>query len=438
LKALKKKGLLAESAAAAERRPFHVIAKPAGPSCNLACTYCFYLSKKAIFPADSSFRMSDEVLERFTRQYIAAQPAGTPSVDFSWQGGEPALMGVDFFQRALGYQRKHARPGMQIANSLQTNGTLLNREWGEFLREHDFLVGISIDGPEEVHDRFRKKSGGDGSFPAVMEGLEVLRRHGVSFNTLTCVHAGNSTRPEEVYGFLKEIGSTFLQFIPVLEKNEKGGISSRSVAPDGYGRFLTAVFDKWLEDRDVGEIFVRDFEATLGLVMGLASPVCTYTPACGRSVVVEHDGDAFSCDHYVDDENRIGNVLTDTMAEMLASPKQSRFGAQKRGSLPGSCTRCAYLHLCGGGCPKDRVVREEEERPVNYLCEGYKRFFRHSVPVFEKMAACLRAGLPAGDYGKFIEHSRQTLHHRRQGAKSVGRNAPCPCGSGKKFKKCCL
>jgi uncharacterized protein len=416
-------------------QPFHILAKPAGPLCNLACHYCFYLEKQSLFPM-SSFRMTDDVLEEYTRQYIEGQPVGTPEVNFAWQGGEPTLMGVDFFRRALEFQRTYARPGLRILNSIQTNGTLLDDEWGEFLKENGFLVGISIDGPEEIHDAFRPTRGGRGSFRQVMRGLEILKAHAVSFNTLTCVQSRNADRPVQIYDFLRRLGSSFLQFIPIVEPDGAGGVTDRTVRPEPYGRFLCAIFDEWRCRNHVGRIFVRDFDVTLALTMGLPSPLCVHAVTCGRAVALEHNGDLFSCDHFVTPDRRLGNVMQSTAGSLVDSQAQNDFGADKRDRLPRHCRECEFLHLCNGGCPKDRIATAPDGEPgLNYLCESYRRFFGHSRGVFERMARALRPRRPA--------RSRPELQQGRGSRAAVrdplepARNTPCPCGSGSKFKRCC-
>jgi len=417
------------------RAEFHVLAKPIGPICNLDCEYCFYLQKKALFPESKNFRMTDSVLENFTRKYIEAQPMGTQKIDFAWQGGEPTLMGVDFFRKAIGYQRTSARPGMTITNSLQTNGTLLDDEWGKFLHDQGFLVGLSIDGPEEIHNKFRLDKKGRGSFREVMHGLEMLQKHSVEFNTLTVVQSHNSQYPLEVYDFLKDCGSTFFQFIPIVEPDPNDTVTYRSVPPERYGSFLNGVFDRWLEQSDVGEIFVQDFDLLLSQVMGMPATLCVHAETCGRSVAIEHNGDLFSCDHFVNREDQIGNVLQHTMVSMLDGPQQTKFGQDKRDGLPQYCLDCEFLEYCNGGCPKDRLVETPAGEPgLNYLCEGYKTYYSHTIPTFEKMAEALRMGRPASDY-KMVDRVRQRQYAEQFG--KVGRNDPCPCGSGKKYKKCC-
>lgn len=416
-------------------KPFHVLAKPIGAICNLACEYCFYLEKEQLYPDTRSFRMSAETLEHFTRQYIEGQPENAPEVNFAWQGGEPTLMGVKFFQRAVELQEQYKRPGLRISNSLQTNGILLDDEWGVFLHEHNFLVGISIDGPEELHDRYRRDRKGRGSFRRVMAGLEAIKKHEVEFNTLTVVQNDNGDHPEMVYDFLKEIGSRFFQFIPIVEPEGDGKVSYRSVGPEQYGRFLNRVFDRWLEQEDVGTIFVRDFDMLLGLVMGQPSSVCVNAETCGRAAAIEHNGDLYSCDHFVNKEDLLGNVARQSLSEMIDGTQQTKFGQDKRDALPRCCRECQFLAYCYGGCLKDRIINAPDGEPgLNYLCAGYKLFYSYTLPVFERMAKCLRVGRPASDYQDIEAIVRDMA--AAQGL-AIGRNDPCPCGSGLKFKKCC-
>lgn len=426
----------------AARVPFHVLTKPIGPICNLDCEYCFYLKKGELYPNTRSFRMTDEVLEAFVRQYIESHPMGTEEINFAWQGGEPTLMGVDFFQKAVAFQQGYARPGVRISNSLQTNGTRLNDEWGLFLRENHFLVGLSIDGPREMHDRYRLDKRGEGTFDQVMAGLELLKRHAVDFNTLTVVNDANGSYPIEVYNFLKSTGSTFFQFIPIVER-EENGIGARSVGSEQYGRFLNGIFDTWLRQGDVGRIFVRDFDTFLALVMGYPSPICVHAETCGRAVALEHNGDLYSCDHFVNPEDHVGNILQTTLGAMLDDAQQSTFGTNKRDKLPHYCRSCEFLKVCNGGCPKDRLIDTPDGEPgLNYLCAGYKIFFSHAIPVLQNMATCLRMGHPASDYQQADALVARMMQARGQRPTTpprhkVGPNDPCPCGSGRKFKKCC-
>ncbi|MBA7605995.1 MAG: anaerobic sulfatase maturase [Calditrichaeota bacterium] len=424
--------------------PFHVLAKPIGPICNLDCEHCFYLVKEQLYPDTKSFRMSEETLEHFIQQYIEGQPEHTPEVNFAWQGGEPTLLGVEFFQRAVELQEKYKRPGLRVSNSLQTNGVLLDDHWGAFLHEHNFLVGISIDGPEKLHDRYRRDRKGRGSFKSVMAGLEALKKHEVEFNTMTVVQNDNGDHPEAVYDFLKASGSRFFQFIPIVESEGGGKVSYRSVGPEQYGRFLNRVFDHWLDQEDVGTVFVRDFDMLLGLVMGQPSSVCVHAETCGLAAAIEHNGDLYSCDHFVNPQDLLGNVALgvpasgsprQTLSEMIDGDQQTKFGRDKRDALPRCCRECQYLAYCYGGCPKDRIVNTPDGEPgLNYLCAGYKSFYSHTLPVFDKMAKCLRVQRPSSDYKNIEALVRDMV--TAQGL-ALGRNDPCPCGSGLKFKKCC-
>ena len=352
------------------RLPFHVLAKPIGPICNLDCSYCFYLEKESLYPDTDSFRMRPEVLEAYVRQYIEGQPEGTREVNFAWQGGEPTLMGIPFFEQVLELQRRYARSGMQVTNALQTNGVLLDDEWGRFLNGNGFLIGLSIDGPEEIHDRHRYDKGGHGTWAQVMKGLDVLRRHKVEFNTLTVLHRENSDDPVATYDFLKDIGSSFLQFIPIVEHDAmleakrhqrslggtepcgETGIGVRSVLPEQFGSFMCGVFDRWLHQGDVGRVFVQHFDMMLGLVMGRPASMCVHAECCGRALALEHNGDLYSCDHYVSPEHRIGNIMKSDAQNLVGGSQQTAFGEAKRDTLPAYCRSCEYLRYCWGACPE--------------------------------------------------------------------------------------
>ncbi len=416
------------------RAPFHILAKPIGPICNLDCEYCFYLRKVELFqddhPGVDAYRMSEETLERFTRQYLACQHPDAPEVNFAWQGGEPTLLGVDFFRKAVEFQKKYAPEGVRITNSFQTNGVLLNDEWCSFFKEEGFLIGLSVDGPEELHDRFRKDKGGKGSFRRVMKGLEALKRHEVEFNTLTVVQSDNGSHPAKVYRFLKEIGSWFMQFIPIVEPEHGGSVSYRTVRPKQWGAFLNGIFDEWIRG-DIGTIYVQHFELMMGLAMGYPASLCVHSPVCGRAVAIEHNGNLYSCDHFVYPANLLGSIYERTLSEMIDGEFQSGFGLDKERKLPGYCRRCNYLRYCYGGCPSDRCKRTPDGKPgLNWSCEGYKAFYAYTEPYFRAMAQAVQNRRPAKDYPLFMQN---------QGvSRKVGRNDPCPCGSGKKYKNCCL
>src|SRR5512140_767742 len=373
--------------------PFHAMTKPAGPLCNLACAYCFYLEKEKLYPGKTDWAMPPEVLETYVRSYIDSQD--TPAVTFAWQGGEPTVLGIDFFRRAVELQGKYSG-GKRIENSLQTNGVLLDDAWCEFLAANDFLVGLSIDGPLELHDRYRVDKGGHATFDRVMRGLEYLKKHRVEFNTLTVVQRDNSRHPVEVYRFLKEIGSRFMQFIPVVERVSASPspeglvllaqdapaaqVSEWSVEPRQFGTFLCRIFDEWVLN-DVGERYVQIFDVSLESWYGLEPSLCVFRETCGSALALEHNGDVYSCDHYVYPENRLGNVMENPLASLVNSPQQRKFGLDKRDTLPRYCRECEVRFACNGECPKHRFIRTPSgEEGLNYLCQGYKLFFKHIDP----------------------------------------------------------
>jgi uncharacterized protein len=387
--------------------------KPIGPLCNLDCEYCFYLEKERMFPANERFQMSEELLERYIREYIDSQDA--PEVSFAWQGGEPTLMGVDFFRRVVEFQARHA-DGRRITNALQTNGTLLDDEWCAFLAGNDFLVGLSVDGPAELHDRYRVDKRGRPSFERVMRGLDFLKKHGVEFNTLTVVNACNAEHPLAVYRFLKEIGSTFIQFIPLVERSGSGmdagfpndfapppeagrqsdglGVTEWTVPPDAYGGFLCAIFDEWVR-KDVARHFVQLFDVALGIWAGMGSSLCVFAEKCGDALAMEHNGDVFSCDHFVYPRHRLGNLFDQSLRAMVDSAQQRKFGADKADALPAYCRRCEVRFACNGECPKHRFATTPDgEGGLNYLCAAYKRFFSHIDPHMRVMVRLLQARQP--------------------------------------------
>ena len=398
-----------------ERRGFHILTKPIGPICNLDCKYCFYLEKEKLYPGERQWRMSDEVLAEYVRQYIEAQPG--PEVFFAWQGGEPTLLGVDFFRKAVALQRKFAG-GKTVSNALQTNGTLLDDEWCRFLAAEKFLIGLSIDGPRELHDRYRVDKGQKPTFDRVMRGLELLKQHRVDFNTLTVVNDANSKQPLEVYRFLKNIGSEFLQFIPLVERkaqaneaglefaappdlhdasNPKSPVTAWSVEAAQYGNFLCAIFDEWVR-QDVGRVFVQLFDVALGNWMGLGSSLCVFAERCGAALAMEHNGDLFSCDHYVYPKYRLGNLMNQSLGEMAGSPQQLKFGNDKSDLLPRYCRECEVRFACNGECPKHRFIKTPDgEEGLNYLCPAYKKFFKHIDRPMKMMGQLLREGRAAAD-----------------------------------------
>lgn len=411
---------------------FHVMVKPRGAICNLDCHYCYFLSKELLYPG-SRFRMASELLDEYTRQYIESQPG--PEVTFGWQGGEPTLMGLDFFRLALERQRAHARPGTRITNTIQTNGTLLDDEWGRFFREHDFLVGLSLDGPRALHDTYRVDKGGQPTFDRVMGAVALLKRHGVSFNILATVHAANAPHPLAVYRFLRdEVGAQHLQFIPIVERDEAGDrVTERSVTGRAYGEFLIAIFDEWVR-QDVGRIYVQIFEEALAAWAGYQPSLCIFQERCGGALALEHNGDLYACDHYVEPGFRLGNIIDVPLATLASSPQQQRFGAAKQETLPRYCLDCDVRFICNGGCPKERFIQTPDGEPgLNYLCEGYRAFFRHIDSPMRLMARELQARRSPANVMRLLALEEAGWAERLA---ITGRNDPCPCGSGRKFKKC--
>jgi uncharacterized protein len=380
------------------------MAKPRGAICNLDCDYCFYLRKEALYPG-ASFRMSDRTLEIYTRQYIHSQRV--PEVNFAWQGGEPTLMGLDFFRKAVAYQNKYTRPGKRIENALQTNGTLLDDEWCQFFFENHFLVGISLDGPREMHDLYRHDKGHSPTFERVLHSIQLLRKHQVDFNILSCVSSANVSQPLEVYSFLRdEIGAEFIQFIPIVERGVEGifqgenALSPRSITGKQYGDFLITIFDDWVH-RDVGNVFVQLFDTALGHWLDAPGGLCVFQETCGLALALEHNGDLYSCDHFVDTSHHLGNILQSPLVELVNGEHQHHFGLEKKTTLPRYCRECSVLFACNGGCPKDRTDRTSDgEAGLNHLCAGFKSFFAHIDPSMRQMVALLRQHRPAAEIMK--------------------------------------
>ncbi len=416
---------------------FHVMVKPRGALCNLDCAYCYYLHKARLYPG-SDLRMSDETLETFTRQYIAAQSTpqrGVPEITFGWQGGEPLLAGLDFFRRAVELQERHRRPGARVSNNVQTNGVLLDDEWCRFFHQHNFLVGLSLDGPRPLHDAYRQDKGGQPSFEHVLRGLDFLKKHQVEFNVLTTVHAANAEHPLEVYYFLRDqAGAQFVQFIPIVQRDESGGVTARSVGARQYGEFLSAIFDQWVR-RDVGRVFVQIFDVALAAWAGERPGLCVFEETCGLGLALEHNGDLYACDHFVQPTHKLGNIHTTPLGRMVGSDRQRQFGLDKRDALPRYCLQCEFRRACNGGCPKNRfALAPNGKASLNYLCKGYKTFFAHVDAPMRFMAAELRAGrAPANVMLHLAREEAELQRHLAQ----ARRNDPCPCGSGRKFKRCC-
>lgn len=368
--------------------PLYVMLKPASARCNLACRYCYYLEKKQLYAQDGATVMTDELLDEFTRQYLEAQTQ--PEVLFTWHGGEPLMRPLSFYRRALELQRRYGR-GRQIDNSLQTNGTLLTDEWCEFLRDNHFLVGISIDGPQQLHDAFRRTRNGGPTWRTVMRGIRLLQKHGVEWNAMATVNRLNADHPVAFYRFFKDIGCQYIQFTPVVERVD-GRVADYSVSPRQWGDFLCALYDEWVRE-DVGTTFVQTFDATLANWAGVTPGVCSLSAMCGHAMAMEHNGDVYSCDHFVYPQYLLGNIRQQTLTEMAYGERQQTFRRLKTDSLPRQCRECRFLFACYGECPKNRFVTDAYGEPrLNYLCQGYRQFFQHVAADMDFMRAELDAG----------------------------------------------
>ncbi len=380
------------------------MSKPIGAVCNLDCTYCYYLHKEGGYKQADSYRMSMAVLREYIRQSFDHQPG--PEIHFSWQGGEPTLLGVEYFETLVNWQRQYSQPGKYAVNDIQTNGTLLNDRWCEFFRANSFLVGVSIDGPPDLHDHYRKDKGGGPTCHRVVEGIRVMQKHGVEFNTLTVLNRKNTKEPMRVYKYLtEEVGSNYLQFIPCIEPigfddpnhmwvagNEDMAVTDWSVLPEDYGDFLIEIFDHWVRN-DVGRVFVRIFDTMLGLWMGMPSSSCNFGEICGKALALEHDGSLYSCDHYVFPEHKLGNIRKTGLGAMVLSQKQMDFGFAKEDNLPEYCKQCEVKFACNGDCPKNRILLTPDGEPgLNYLCAGNKKFMKHIDPYMQFMANELKNG----------------------------------------------
>lgn len=416
---------------------FHVMAKPTGSICNLECAYCFYLKKEHLYPGDT-FRMSDEVMENYIKQTIEAQRV--PHVTIAWQGGEPTLMGLDFYKRVMEVESKYQKPGVQIENTIQTNGTLLDETWCQFLHDNNFLVGISLDGPREMHDAYRRDKKGRSVFDKVVQAVKLMQKYKVEFNILCTVNAINSQHPLKVYRFFRDnLDVRYLQFIPIVERDNESGnqegtqITDRSVQPLRYGRFLIKIFDEWVQ-RDVGKMFVLLFDGVLASYVRGYSTLCIFRPICGDGVALEHNGDLYSCDHYVEPKHLLGNIQATPLIDLVGSEKQQKFGLSKSKILPHYCRDCKFLFTCHGECPKNRVLNTPDGEPgLNWLCAGLKEFFSHTEETMKIMADLLRRGQQASDVMKILAMKEGGIQSK---SSKIGRNDPCFCGSGLKYKKC--
>lgn len=395
-------------------KPLYVMLKPAGAHCNLACKYCYYLEKNKLYPTAQRHLMSDEMLEQFTREYIEAQTMN--QVLFTWHGGEPLLRSIDFYRKALSLQQKYAG-GRHIDNIIQTNGTLLTDEWCEFFAQNHWLVGISIDGPQPDHDHYRLTAAGKPSWQKVMQGIKLLKKHGVEWNAMAVVNAYNANHPLEFYRFFKENGCQFLQFTPIVERltrHEDGrtlasladkdeiSLSEASVAPEQWGYFLCAIFDEWVR-KDVGKIFVEIFDCTLANWMGISPGICAYSKECGHAGVMEHNGDVYSCDHFVFPEYKLGNIRDHSLIDMLYGEQQQEFSRLKHSSLPRQCKECDMEFACHGECPKNRFMKDKYgDSGLNYLCPGYYHYYQHVAPYMDYMKQELMSQRPPSNIMKVL------------------------------------
>ena len=396
-------------------KPLYVMLKPAGAHCNLACKYCYYLEKNKLYPTAQRHLMSDEMLEQFTREYIEAQTMN--QVLFTWHGGEPLLRSIDFYRKALSLQQKYAG-GRRIDNVIQTNGTLLTDEWCEFFAQNHWLVGISIDGPQPDHDHYRLTAAGKPSWKKVMQGIKLLKKHGVEWNAMAVVNAYNANHPLEFYRFFKENGCQFLQFTPIVERltrHEDGrtlasladkdeiSLSEASVAPEQWGYFLCAIFDEWVR-KDVGKIFVEIFDCTLANWMGISPGICAYSKECGHAGVMEHNGDVYSCDHFVFPEYKLGNIRDHSLIDMLYGEQQQEFSRLKHSSLPRQCKECDMEFVCHGECPKNRFMKDKYgDSGLNYLCPGYYHYYQHVAPYMDYMKQELMSQRPPSNIMKVVQ-----------------------------------
>ena len=411
-------------------REFQVMVKPIGAVCNLDCGYCYYLRKKDLYPKARAFRMADDLLESYIVQHIEACPK--ESILFSWHGGEPTILGVEYFRRIVELQRKHRPPGREILNGMQTNGTLLDEEWCRFLAAEGFYVEISMDGPKELHDRYRITKGKQSTHKRVLQSFRLLKRHRVPCDMLCVVHHQNVRQPTAAYRFFKAIGVEYLQFLPLVARKEDGEVSAETVSAEAYGTFLCTIFKEWVR-HDIGRIGIQNFDEAVRPFLGMDHALCVSAEICGNIVVVEHNGDFYSCDHFVDREHCLGNIRETPLVEMLENPALREFGRKKRDALPRYCRDCEVLGSCNGGCPKDRFVRTPDgEEGLNYLCAGLKRFFAYSRPYLQRIAWLRQSGEPVDRLMDFVRSEDV------EASPQTGRNDPCPCGSGRKYKKCCL
>ena len=412
-------------------RDFQIFVKPVGSTCNLACEYCYYLEKEHLYPKGDFFRMPDIILEEYIVQHIEASTENV--IRFSWHGGEPTILGLDTFHKIVALQRKHQPSNRRIANGMQTNGTLLDEEWCRFLAEEEFVIGLSLDGPQELHDRCRVTKGGKPTYEQTIQGYNLLQKHRISTDILCVVNAHNVRYPTEVYRFFKQIEAPYVTFLPMVDpqREAESGVSNLTVPAEAWGAFLCTIFDEW-RSQDIGRIKVQIFEEAARTAFEQEHSLCIFRPTCGDVPVIEHNGDFFSCDHFVDAEHRLGNIIETSLVELLESPEQRAFGQAKLDPLPRYCLECEVRSMCNGECPKNRFIQTPDgEAGLNYLCAGYRRFFNHCRPFVEEVAKQWRCQML--DKKTAAERSPEFGPDHK-----IGRNDLCPCGSGLKYKKCCL
>jgi len=408
-------------------KPFSLLIKPASADCNLHCTYCFYLDRSALYPETKRHRMPDKVLAQMIFSYMKTEQK---QYTFGWQGGEPTLMGVDFFRRVTELQQKYGRSGTLVTNGLQTNATLIDEEFAKHLAKYKFLVGVSLDGPENIHNRYRITADGRGSYTDVLRGIEHLKQNNVEFNILTLVTSANVKKGRDVYRFLCDMGFFYHQYIPCVEFDDKGSPMPFSINGEEWGDFLCEIFDEWIK-RDTRKVSVRLFDSILALMVDNERNVCRMGNNCCQYFVVEHNGDIYPCDFFVDSDKRLGNIMNDSWEELQTSPRYIEFG-RKKALWNEECNHCEHLKYCSGDCLKHRLYERDNSRDLSWLCSGWKRFFNHALPELEKLASSIKK-----------ERQLQQLANQKRGIQNrfshmkIGRNEPCPCGSGKKYKKCC-
>jgi uncharacterized protein len=413
-------------------REFQIFAKPVGAVCNLDCHYCYYLQKDLLYPQIESCRMPDDLLEEYIIQQIEIAPE--PEISFFWHGGEPTILGIDYFRKITELQRKHRPDGRRITNSIQTNGVLLDDDWCRFLAAETFAVGLSLDGPPAMHDVHRVTKSQGSTHKQVMHGYRLLRQHKIPVDLLCVVHAKNVQFPLELYRFFKEIKAQYISFIPLVERQPapQGGVSPRTAPAEAFGAFICAIFDEWVR-QDIGRIIIQMFEEAARPASGQDHSLCIFRPTCGDVPVIEHNGDFYACDHFVTQEHRLGNIRETSLLKLLESQAQRAFGQAKRSTLPRYCRECEVLTMCNGGCPKDRIIQTPDgEAGLNYLCAGYQKFFTYCRSYTAQMAALRWDGQPPERLMQLLQAGE--VKERP----NAGRNDLCPCGSGRKYKRCCL